>query len=189
MGTNAGDTIRQLLALSGSMDVEGLARLLAPDVVMELPYAPEPLPRRATTGSTRCSISSGPRAGALLVLLLLEVDRVLVVDGGRSVVAEYRSEGVAAGSGLLTATGTSPSSTSMPAAGAALAEFPRPPRRPGSLQAAPGRRIERAIPFARGSTEHGAGERSTSDVRDPLRTEREHATMNSGCSLLMVGAP
>ena len=45
-GTNAGDTVRQLHTLAGSMDVDGLARLLAPDVVMELPYAPRAAARR-----------------------------------------------------------------------------------------------------------------------------------------------
>lgn len=98
MGTNAGDTIRQLLALSGAMDVEGLAGLLAPDVVMELPYAPEPLPRRYDGLSEVLAFQR--LAAGLFSSFALEVDRVLVVDGGRSVVAEYRSQGVAAGSGL-----------------------------------------------------------------------------------------
>jgi uncharacterized protein len=86
-----------LLAFAGSMDVEGLARLLAPDVVMQLPFAPEPLPRRydglsAVLGFQRL-------AAGLFSSFSLEVDRILVAEGGRSVVAEYRSEGVVAGSG------------------------------------------------------------------------------------------
>jgi hypothetical protein len=46
MDINPGERIRELLALAGAMDVEGIARHLAPDIVMELPYAPPPLPRR-----------------------------------------------------------------------------------------------------------------------------------------------
>jgi ketosteroid isomerase-like protein len=95
--TNPGERIRELLGLVGSMDVEGLARFLAPDVVMELPYAPTPLPRRydglsAVLGFQRL-------AAGLFSSFAIEVDRVLVTEGGRSVVAEYRSHGVVAGSG------------------------------------------------------------------------------------------
>lgn len=97
MSANAGDRIRELLALAGSMDVEGMARFLAPDVVMELPYAPEPLPRRYDGLSEVLGFQR--LAAGLFSSFSLEVDRVLVVDGGRSVVAEYRGQGVAAGSG------------------------------------------------------------------------------------------
>jgi ketosteroid isomerase-like protein len=98
MGTNSGDRIRALLALAGAMDVEGMARHLAPDIVMELPYAPPPLPRRydglsAVLGFQRSS-------AALFSSFAIEVDRVHVVEGGQVVVAEYRSDGVVAQSHL-----------------------------------------------------------------------------------------
>jgi ketosteroid isomerase-like protein len=97
MESNAGDRIRELLALAGTMDVEGLARYLAPDIVMELPYAPPPLPRRydglsAVLGFQRAST-------ALFSSYSLEIERVHVVENAPVVVAEYRGEGVVARSG------------------------------------------------------------------------------------------
>jgi ketosteroid isomerase-like protein len=79
------------------MDVEGIARFLAPDVVMELPYAPEPLPRRYDGLSEVLGFQR--LAAGLFSSFALEVDRVLVVDGERIVVAEYRSRGVVTASG------------------------------------------------------------------------------------------
>jgi ketosteroid isomerase-like protein len=97
MDTNPAERIRVLLALAGAMDVEGLARHLAPDIVMELPYAPPPLPRRydglsAVLGFQRTS-------AALFSSFSMEIERVYAVDGAPVVVAEYRSAGVVAASG------------------------------------------------------------------------------------------
>lgn len=97
MEANVGERIRELLALAGAMDVEGLARFLAPDIVMELPYAPAPLPTRydglsAVLGFQRSS-------AALFSSFAIEVERVHVVENAPVVVAEYRSEGVVAASG------------------------------------------------------------------------------------------
>jgi ketosteroid isomerase-like protein len=97
MEANAGERIRELLALAGAMDVEALARYLAPDIVMELPYAPPPLPKRydglsAVLGFQR---SSAARFSSFAI----EVERVHVADNAPVVVAEYRSEGVVAASG------------------------------------------------------------------------------------------
>jgi ketosteroid isomerase-like protein len=97
MDINPGERIRELLALAGAMDVDGIARHLAPDIVMELPYAPPPLPRRydglsAVLGFQRAT-------GPLFSSFRIEVDRVHVVETGTVVVAEYRSEGVVAASG------------------------------------------------------------------------------------------
>jgi ketosteroid isomerase-like protein len=97
MDANAGERIRELLALAGAMDVERLARYLAPDIVMELPYAPPPLPRRydglsAVLGFQRSS-------AALFSRFATEVERVYVVENAPVVVAEYRGEGVVAASG------------------------------------------------------------------------------------------
>jgi ketosteroid isomerase-like protein len=97
MEANAGERIRELLALAGAMDVEALARFLAPDIVMELPYAPPPLPRRydglsAVLGFQRSSAT-------LFSTFTIEVERVHVVENAPVVVAEYRSEGVVAASG------------------------------------------------------------------------------------------
>jgi uncharacterized protein len=102
MGANTGELgpgerIRELLALAGAMDVEGMARFLAPDIVMELPYAPPPLPRRydglsAVLGFQRAS-------AALFSSFTIEVERVHVAESATVVVAEYRSVGVVADSG------------------------------------------------------------------------------------------
>jgi len=97
MEANAGDRIRELLALAGAMDVEGISRYLAPDIVMELPYAPPPLPRRydglsAVLGFQRSSAT-------LFSSFAIEIERVHVVENAPVVVAEYRSEGVVAASG------------------------------------------------------------------------------------------
>ena len=97
METNPATAIRELLVLAGAMDVEGMARYLAPDVVMELPYAPPPLPRRydglsAVLGFQRATVG-------LFSSFSIEVDRVHVVEGGQVVVAEYRSDGVVSPSG------------------------------------------------------------------------------------------
>jgi ketosteroid isomerase-like protein len=97
METKAGDRIRELLAMAGAMDVEGMARYLAPDVVMELPYAPPPLPRRydglsAVLGFQRM-------VAGLFSSFSIEAERVHVVENGPVVVAEFRSEGVVAASG------------------------------------------------------------------------------------------
>jgi ketosteroid isomerase-like protein len=97
MNVNAGDRIRELLALAGAMGVEGLAGFLAPNVAMELPYAPSRLPRRYDGFSAVLEFQR--LAAGLFSSFSLEVDRVLVVEGGRTVVAEYRSRGVVAASG------------------------------------------------------------------------------------------
>jgi ketosteroid isomerase-like protein len=96
-GKAAGERIRELLACAGEMDVEGLARFLAPDIVMELPYAPPPFPRRHDGLSAVLAFQRA--AASLFSSFRFEIDRVLPVDGGRSVVAEYRSDGVVAASG------------------------------------------------------------------------------------------
>jgi ketosteroid isomerase-like protein len=96
-GKEAGDRIRELLAFAGAMDVDGMARFLAPDIVMELPYAPPPFARRHDGLSAVLAFQRA--AAALFSSFRFEVDRVLVVEGGRSVVAEYRSDGVVASSG------------------------------------------------------------------------------------------
>jgi ketosteroid isomerase-like protein len=99
MPVSAGDRIREVLALAGAMDVEGIARHLAPDVVMELPYAPPPLRRRydglsAVLGFQR---SSAP----LFSHFAIEIERVHVAAPGPTpvVVAEYTSDGAVAATG------------------------------------------------------------------------------------------
>lgn len=94
MDTNVGERIRELLALAGAMDVDGMARHFAPDIVMELPYAPSPLPKRydglsAVLGFQRASAARFSR-------FAIEVERIHVVEGGTVVVAEYRSDGIVA---------------------------------------------------------------------------------------------
>jgi uncharacterized protein len=97
MGTSLGDRIRELLVLAGAMDVEAMARHLAPDVVMELPYAPAPLPRRYDGLS---AVLGFQRATAgLFSKFAIEIERVHVVENAPTVVAEYQSEGVVAASG------------------------------------------------------------------------------------------
>jgi ketosteroid isomerase-like protein len=97
METNAGERIRELLALAGAMDVEGLARHLAPDIVMELPYAPPPLLRRYDGLS---AVLGFQRASAVLFSgFSIAVERVHVVEDAPVVVAEYRSDGVVAATG------------------------------------------------------------------------------------------
>jgi ketosteroid isomerase-like protein len=97
MDINPGERIRELLALAGAMDVEGIARHLAPDIVMELPYAPPPLARRYDGLS---AVLGFQRASApLFSKFAIEIERVHVVENGTVVVAEYRSEGVVAASG------------------------------------------------------------------------------------------
>jgi hypothetical protein len=92
------ERIREVLALAGAMDVEAIARHLAPDVVMELPYAPPPLPRRYDGLS---EVLGFQRATApLFERFALEVERIHVAPGPPTVViAEYRSDGVVAQSG------------------------------------------------------------------------------------------
>jgi ketosteroid isomerase-like protein len=97
METDAGGRIRELLALAGAMDVEGMARYLAPDIVMELPYAPTPLPKRYDGLSAVLAFQRS--SAALFSSFAIEVERVHVVEGATVVVAEYRSEGVVARSG------------------------------------------------------------------------------------------
>ncbi len=97
MEPNAGERIRELLALAGAMDVEGISRYLAPDIVMELPYAPPPSPRRydglsAVLGFQRSSAT-------LFSSFAIEIERVHVAENARVVVAEYSSDGVVAASG------------------------------------------------------------------------------------------
>jgi uncharacterized protein len=92
------ERIRELLALAGAMDVEGIARHLAPDVVMELPYAPPPLPRRYDGLSAVLGFQR--RTAGLFERFVIEVERVHVAPGPTTVVvAEYRSDGVVAASG------------------------------------------------------------------------------------------
>jgi ketosteroid isomerase-like protein len=98
MAVNAGERIREVLALAGAMDVEGIARHLAPDVVMELPYAPPPLPQRYDGLSAVLAFQRA--SAARFSSFAMEIDRVHVSSGGATVVvAEYRSEGVVAGTG------------------------------------------------------------------------------------------
>jgi ketosteroid isomerase-like protein len=97
MDTNVGDRIRQLLTLAGRMDVTGIARYLAPDVVMELPYAPPPLPRRYDGLSTVLGFQRS--SAALFSTFAIDIDRIHVVENGPVVIAEYRSHGVVAASG------------------------------------------------------------------------------------------
>jgi ketosteroid isomerase-like protein len=97
MERNAGETIRELLRLAGAMDVDGMAQLLAPDIVIDLPNAPAPLPRRYD-GFTDVLAFQRLAAG-MFSTFKIEVDRILVAEGGRTVVAEYRSDGVVAATG------------------------------------------------------------------------------------------
>ena len=97
MEHSAADRIRDLLAAARAMDVERLARHLAPDIVMELPYAPPPLPRRYDGLSAVLGFQRS--AAALFSKFAIEVDRVHAVENGSVVVAEYRSDGVVAASG------------------------------------------------------------------------------------------
>jgi uncharacterized protein len=97
METNVGDRIRELLALAGAMDVERMARYLAPDVVMELPYAPPPLPRRYDGLSAVLEFQR--LVAGLFSSFAIEVERVHVVENAPVVVAEFRSVGVVTGSG------------------------------------------------------------------------------------------
>jgi ketosteroid isomerase-like protein len=97
MDGNPGERIRELLALAGAMDVEAMARFFAHDIVMELPYAPPPLPRRydglsAVLGFQRATV-------ALFSKFAIEIERVHVVETPPVVVAEYRSDGVVAATG------------------------------------------------------------------------------------------
>jgi len=92
-----GERIRELLALAGAMDVEGMARYLAPDVVMELPYAPPPLPRRYDGLSEVLGFQR--MVAGLFSSFSIEVERVHVVENGPVVVAEFRSVGAVAESG------------------------------------------------------------------------------------------
>src|SRR6478752_3994348 len=99
MAPTPAERIREVLALAGAMDVEAIARHLAPDVVMELPYAPPPLPRRYDGLS---AVLGFQRSSAMLFeRFALEVERVHVAAPGPAtvVVAEYRSDGVVAASG------------------------------------------------------------------------------------------
>ena len=92
------ERIREVLALAGAMDVEAIARHLAPDVVMELPYAPPALPRRYDGLSAVLAFQRSSKA--LFSRFALEVERVHVAEGPATVVvAEYRSAGVVAASG------------------------------------------------------------------------------------------
>lgn len=74
-----------------------MAQLLAPDIVIELPFAPPPLPRRYDGFSAVLAFQR--LAAGLFSSFRLEVDRMLVDESGRTVVAEYRSEGVVAATG------------------------------------------------------------------------------------------
>jgi uncharacterized protein len=97
MHENVGARIRELLVLAGAMDVARMARYLAPDVVMELPYAPPPLPRRYDGLSAVLAFQR--LAAGLFSSFAIEVERVHVVENAQVVVAEFRSEGVVAESG------------------------------------------------------------------------------------------
>jgi uncharacterized protein len=97
MDATAGERIRELLGLAGAMDVEGIARYLAPDVVMELPYAPAPLPRRYDGLSEVLGFQR--LTAGLFARLAIDIERIHVTEEGRVVVAEYRSDGVVAASG------------------------------------------------------------------------------------------
>jgi len=94
MGTDTGDRIRELLALAAAMDVDGMARHFAPDIVMELPYAPAPMPKRYDGLSAVLAFQRA--SAALFSSFTIEVERVHVVEGGTVVVAEYRSDGIVA---------------------------------------------------------------------------------------------
>jgi ketosteroid isomerase-like protein len=93
------DRIRDVLALASAMDVAGIARHLAPDIVMELPYAPPPLPRRYDGLSAVLAFQRS--SAARFSRFAIEVDRVHLAAPGPAtvVIAEYRSDGTVASSG------------------------------------------------------------------------------------------
>lgn len=93
------ERIRAVLALAGAMDLEGIARHLAPDVVMELPYAPPPLPRRYDGLSAVLGFQR--KTAPLFERFAIEIERVHAVAPGPAtvVIAEYRSEGTVAKTG------------------------------------------------------------------------------------------
>jgi ketosteroid isomerase-like protein len=99
MSPTPAERIREVLARAAAMDVEGIARHLAPDVVMELPYAPPPLPRRYD--GLRAVLEFQRATAPLFERFSLEVDRLHVAAPGPTtvVIAEYRSEGTVAATG------------------------------------------------------------------------------------------
>ena len=64
--------VREILALAGAMDTDGLARHLHDDVVMELPFAPPPM-RRVHDG--KAAVVDFQRRAACVVLVVRDDDR------------------------------------------------------------------------------------------------------------------
>ncbi len=89
--------VRAIIAAAGAMDIESIEPWLARDVVMELPYAPEPL-RRVHTGKDAV-VDFQRRARESFSSFSMELD-TLLVDGAR-VVVEHHSEGTASTTGRV----------------------------------------------------------------------------------------
>ena len=89
--------MREVLALAGAMDTDGLARHLHDDVVMELPFAPPPM-RRVHNGKAAV-VDFQRRAAASFSSFEMTVEAVHVGGDGHTVVAEHSSVGTAAATG------------------------------------------------------------------------------------------
>jgi ketosteroid isomerase-like protein len=89
--------VRAILALAGDMNIERLAAYLRDDVVMELPFAPQPLRRRHE--GKPAVVDFQQRAAASFSSFAMTVHALHVTDRGRVVVAEHSSMGVSATTG------------------------------------------------------------------------------------------
>ena len=88
------EVVRTVLKRAGMMDVDGLAELLADEVVVALPYAPDGY-ARAHAGK-EAAVRFQRAAARDFTSFSMTVDRVLATTDPHVVVAEYRSDGVAA---------------------------------------------------------------------------------------------
>ncbi|HEY1740110.1 MAG TPA: nuclear transport factor 2 family protein [Acidimicrobiia bacterium] len=89
--------VREILALAGAMDTDGLARHLHDDVVMKLPFAPAPLKREHRGKAVVVDFQR--RSATSFATFAMTIDAVHVADDGRTVVAEHSSVGTAATTG------------------------------------------------------------------------------------------
>jgi ketosteroid isomerase-like protein len=82
---------RRVVALAGEMDVDGLAAMLADDVVMQLPFAPAGFARehRGRDEVERFQ----RRAARSFTAFAMTLDSVRVLAGEPTVVVEHHSEG------------------------------------------------------------------------------------------------
>ncbi len=91
------ELVRELLALSGAMDVDGLAAHLADAVVMTLPYAPDDYAREHVG---KAAVVKFQRAAARsFSSFSMTTDRVIETTDPNVVVAEHHSDGIAATTG------------------------------------------------------------------------------------------